>query len=199
MCINVNEITTWQKYLIEKELPNYKYIMHNWQTDDEHFRQVYYKFYLSASHASLTPQSKNSYFEVLHNYELNLENPRDNLINIVGQLYSAMDSHRNEFSFASKLLHTRNDSFPIYDSKVRKYLSNLPTDNQVQFTWKQSNSSNALDEIKDDWAALCDWYDRFLASEEGVEWVNWFDESFPAYSNISDIKKVDFIIFVGVE
>jgi len=55
--------------------------------------------------------------------------------------------------------------------------------------------TSECEKIKHDWWELCKWYNMFLSSPRGRQWVDWFDINFPTYTNISDIKKVDFIIF----
>ena len=97
------------------------------------------------------------------------------------------------------MLHTRDDSLPIYDSKVRDYLSK---EEQVKLWWQIPNSVSGAPrgetekaKIEHDWNALRDWYDGFLKSQRGEGWIEWFDYNFPAYTNISNLKKVDFVIF----
>lgn len=107
-----------------------------------------------------------------------------------------------EFSLSSKLLHTRNPNYPIYDSKVRIYLSEQEN---IEFWWGQRTKKmygepapkNTTEEnkIKHDWDNLCGWYAKFLKSQRGKSWITWFNENFPNHKNISDVKKIDFIIF----
>ena len=51
------------------------------------------------------------------------------------------------------------------------------------------------DKIKHDWLELCKWYDMFLQSSRGEQWIEWFDTNYQTYKSISDVKKIDFIIF----
>ena len=95
------------------------------------------------------------------------------------------------------MLHTRNDALPIYDSKVRVYLSNAEN---VEFWWNRYGTSaprgtSEREKLKHDWETLCNWYQEFLVSSRGKQWVDWFDRNFPNHKHISDVKKVDFIIF----
>ena len=43
--------------------------------------------------------------------------------NVLKALKDSMEKGSYEFSLGSKLLHTKNDASPIYDSKVRDYLA----------------------------------------------------------------------------
>ena len=45
------------------------------------------------------------------------------------------------------------------------------------------------------WKELCNWYSEFMISDRGKQWINWFNTNFPLHKDISDVKKIDFIIF----
>ena len=130
-------------------------------------------------------------------HKLQQISPDDDFMKILDELKQEMISGSYELSIGSKLLHTRNDSFPIYDSKVREYLLNVEN---VEFWWNVRGTSmpkgtSKREQIKHDWETLCNWYKSFLASARGIQWINWFDENFPNHKDISDVKKIDFIIF----
>lgn len=195
MRIDLEKITPKQKLIIAKGLCDYQYIMDYWQSNDADFQSVYYEFYLKARWAVMrNPNNWHPYFEKLQSIS-----PNDDLMDILCALKSKMEKDSFEFSLGSKLLHTRNPSVPIYDRKVREYLSE---EENVNFWWhvvrKESRiprGTTEFEKIKHDWAALRKWYDSFLPSARGKEWIAWFDLNYPAFASISDIKKVDFIIF----
>ena len=193
MYIDVEKITPRQKLIIEKGLCDYQYIMDNWQKNDADFQAVYYEFYLKARWAVMNKTSNSQpYFKKLQSIS-----PDADLMVILEELKSEMEKGSYELSLGSKLLHTRNTASPIYDSKVREYLSK---EEGVEFWWhvKGSQAPRGISEfakIKHDWEELCNWYAEFVLSERGRRWIEWFDTNFPAYRNISDIKKIDFIIF----
>ena len=124
------------------------------------------------------------------------------MISVIIDLKNAMAHKSFEFSLSSKLLHTRNPNSPIYDSKVRKYLSQQEN---VDFWWGQGTKKSyrsgvqknitEQEKIRHDWENLCNWYTGILGSPRGKSWINWFDNNFPNHKNISDVKKIDFIIF----
>lgn len=199
MKIDINSINPMQLLTIKKGICDYEYIMNNWQVNDSDFQNVYYSFYLSARWAVMSkPSNKKIYFEKLQSIS-----PEDSLLDILDDLKDKIDKHSYEFSIASKLLHTRNNKSPIYDSKVRMYLSQ---EENVDFYWnvshKESGAPKGLsekDKIIHDWYTLNNWYREFISTQRGVEWINWFNKQFPNYTNISDIKKIDFIIFATNE
>ena len=195
MEIILEKITPRQKLIIVKGLYDYQYIMENWQFNDADFQKVFFDFYLKARWAVMgNANNMRPYFELLQTIE-----PEDDLMDILLNLKKMAGIESYEFSLGSKLLHTRNTSMPIYDSKVRIYLS---AEEGVDFWWHVSQrkcrvprGTPETEKIKHDWAELRKWYDAFLPSQRGIEWINWFDNNFPAFSGISNTKKVDFIIY----
>jgi len=197
MKIDINNISPRQKLKISKGLCDYQYIMDNWQVNDADFQEVYYQFYLKARWAVMSkPGNKIPYFKKLQSIS-----PDKPLLEVLIELRDCMESGCYEFSLGSKLLHTRNPLIPIYDKNVREYLAE---EEKLCFWWHRSGGAvrlqrgiSELDKIKHDWDILCDWYEKFLHSKKGRQWVEWFNISFPSYINISDIKKVDFIIYAS--
>lgn len=198
MQIEVNKITEYQKLKIVKGLYDYQYIMNNWQNvNDNDFYIVYYDFYLSARGGIMRKVgNKNVYFDKLRNIS-----PNEDLIKIIKDLQGEMQSKSYEFSLASKLLHTNNSQMPIYDRKVREYLS---MNEDVEF-WRYRHKGmygksapskiSEIEKIEHDWKNLCKWYLDFIASDRGKRWIQWFDSNFPDFIKISDVKKIDFIIY----
>ncbi|MBE6775225.1 MAG: hypothetical protein E7543_03440 [Ruminococcaceae bacterium] len=199
MPIEVNSITPRQKLTINIGLCEYQYIMENWQTNSEDFKAVFYDFYLKARWSVMTkPSNSIPYFKKLQSIS-----PTDDLIDIISDLKEEMGQHGFEFSLSSKLLHTRNPSSPIYDSKIREYLSK---EEKVEFWWGRSKGmygspaprgTSECEKIRHDWINLCQWYNQFLSSKRCKEWINWFDDNFQNHTTISDVKKIDFIIFAS--
>ena len=195
MIIVPDQITPRQKLIIAKALCDYQYIMENWHVNDKDFQDIYYEFYLKSRWAVMSDSNnKRVYFDKLKSIS-----PEDDLIMIVRELHKCIQKHSFELSLASKMLHTRNPSRPIYDKKIRDYLSK---EENVNFWWQIANRKSGVpkgttdeEKIEHDWKMLCDWYNHFLRSQRGNEWIRWFNTNFPAYNKISDVKKVDFIIF----
>lgn len=197
MGIDVERITPRQKLIITKGLCDYQYIMDNWEKNDSDFQTVYYEFYLKARWAVMSKQGNfQPYFRKLQTIS-----PTADIMEIVCDLKREMESQSYELSLVSKLLHTRNSSSPIYDSKVREYLSR---EEGIEFWWQRKagmsgnsapRGTSEIEKIEHDWLTLCKWYESFLKSSQGLKWIKWFDDNFSPYEHISDVKKVDFIIF----
>ena len=196
---NIRNFTPKEKLIISKGLLDYEYIMNNWKTNNKDFQDVFYSFYLKARWAAMSKeQNLSAYFDLLNSYSNSTNVQREDLMSIV----NALSEDSKEFSICSKLLHTINPDCPIYDSKVRMRLSN--NINKVEFWWQRDKGmygkgaprKTSVDEkIDHDWKVLCDWYDNFLTSSIGQQWIELFDQTFPNYTNISDVKKIDCIIF----
>lgn len=161
MKIEVDNITEYQKLIIVKGLYDYQYIMNNWENvSDDDFYKVYYNFYLSARGGIMRRDgNKVPYYKKLREI---LQN--EDFVELLNQLKDEMQSNSYEFSLVSKLLHTRNPVMPIYDSKVREYLSK---NEEVEFWWYRNkdmygNSAPRgtieIEKIKHDWQEFCKWY-----------------------------------------
>lgn len=200
--ITANSITDKQKLTIENGINTYLYIMRHQKENNDDFRDVYYNYYLTARSSVFSKVKNNKesgektanpnwdlYFQLL-----NESTGKESLESIVEKLKQKLTSHSFEFSFASKLLHTKNPYVPIYDSKVRKYLEDV-----YGKKFSSESGTKTISKIKADWIMLNEWYKEFLATNEAMQLIDWFDKEFPKGKNISKIKKIDTIIFACVD
>lgn len=209
--IDLKEVTDRQMLELKKALLDYQFIMDhikdygNMKGDDKKdFEQVYYKFYLSARWAVYgNKEKRDKYFKVFKK-----QKDITDLNKIVIALHNELknDEPKKEcklskeegydFSVATKMLHTHHPEYPIFDSKVQKYLDGLAKSKEERFYWnRELKGVSKTDQIKHDWEKLNSWYAAFEASDEGKRWIEWFDKEFPEHAKISNIKKIDFIIF----
>lgn len=93
-----------------------------------------------------------------------------------------------EASFASKMLATLNTNMPIWDSNVLKVLQLSLKGNVPEL--KMSNAVVLYDRI-------CRWYKEFLQTIVAKELLQRFDKEFPEYKSLSDVKKIDFILWAS--
>lgn len=93
---------------------------------------------------------------------------------------------RYEPSFASKLVATLNPGMPVWDKHV---LQNLDRAAPAYY------SRTKLDDAKECYAWMDAWYQRFLISDKGADWVGLFDEQVLDHGRMTDLKKVDFILW----
>ena len=93
-----------------------------------------------------------------------------------------------ELSFASKMLHTIDSNYPIYDKKVASFLK---LEGPV-VSW--SNEAKIEHQVKN-YNAIIAWYQTSRAKSL----IHLFDEIVPEYrTKIGDVKKIDFIIWRGL-
>ncbi len=92
---------------------------------------------------------------------------------------------RIEASFSSKLLATINTSMPIWDAFV---LENLNLKKPAQY------SKTRIEDTVKLYNQIIDWYKNIIISTEGIQMLEIFENEYPE-SGISDIKKIDFILW----
>ena len=187
MKINLNELTEKRLKKLTDGISAYSMIQTHVDADDESFRRVFTKFYLSAQGKMRRSENQEPFFAKMKTCEKNKD-----LAELVEELYEELPIGKYEFSFATKMLHTVNPDSPIYDSKVRKYLK---YEEGVNFWLYFRPRKDVLSQIKHDWLLLKEWYDAFLPTARAKEWIAWFDARFPDAAWLSPTKKIDFIIF----
>lgn len=92
-----------------------------------------------------------------------------------------------EMSFSSKILHTINPDYPIWDSVVTKGHFEIEAP-------KESSKYDRIIEAVKKYNMYKDKFYEFMNSTEGKKIITAFDNYFPD-SKISDAKKIDFILW----
>lgn len=104
-------------------------------------------------------------------------------------LNSICDNTGNiEASFSSKLLSTINPNMPIWDQYVLMNLGLKPTPQYMDKELRLIASVEIYDSI-------CEWYSNRINSDIGKTELELFNKSFPKYTWISDVKKIDFLLW----
>lgn len=91
-----------------------------------------------------------------------------------------------EASFASKLAAIVDPNMPIMDSKVLSFL-HLKTGGSAP----EQRISAAIEAYR----GIAEWYGSYLKTPESAEILRFFDTLLPRYSWLSDVKKVDFLLW----
>jgi hypothetical protein len=91
-----------------------------------------------------------------------------------------------EASFASKLLHTINPKMPIWDQWVMK---------NVGIARPRYGSANQWQKTIAAYDRLTDWYEKYLQTENAKELISLFDKEFPAGVEITDVNKIDLVLW----
>lgn len=104
------------------------------------------------------------------------------------QVLSFLHSKLNRFepSFSSKLAATHNPNLPIWDKIV---LTNIGITPPPLYSIDRMNKTIATYE------KIKEWYSRYMNSKEGHLVVNLFDDIVDESSSITDLKKIDFVLW----
>ena len=103
---------------------------------------------------------------------------------VVGSLYVYTGSI--EASFASKMIATIDPGKPIWDRYV---LQNLGLELKGKTPLEKVKSA---DEI---FHRIEEWYAAYLKTEEALENIAVFDQTLPGYKWLTDIKKIDYLLW----
>lgn len=93
---------------------------------------------------------------------------------------------RYEPSFASKLVATLRDDKPVWDQHVLKNIGQKAP---------SYGSKTKIADAKLRYADIENWYQAFLTSEKGANWIGQFKDLIPEHDKLTDLKKVDLILW----
>ena len=96
-----------------------------------------------------------------------------------------------EASFSSKMLATINPAMPIWDSIVLSKLQ-CKLSNRQDKEWRIKEAVRVYGDIE-----CC--YAGFLNTDRAKKVLEAFDEAFPEFKDMTDVKKIDFILWGGGE
>ena len=103
---------------------------------------------------------------------------------VLDHMYEA--TGRYEPSFSNKLVATLNPGKPVWDIHV---LRNINQKAPAYYSRKK------IEDAKGCYAKMEDWYQAFLASSQGASWIDQFNQLTPEHNKLTDLKKVDFILW----
>ncbi len=146
-------------------------------SEHKEFQRKYNSFYRVRQRTKEWYENYYLLMETCKNREVSFDFVIDSIFNATG---------RYEPSFSSKLLATVDAQKPIWDVYVLK---------NTGFTPPPYSARNRVSLAKEAYRSIEDWYKDFLVSKEGAIWINLFDENIKISSQISDLKKIDFILW----
>jgi hypothetical protein len=124
---------------------------------------------------------RNKYFSY---FEDNKDNKNICFSEIITYLYETTGNI--EASFSSKMLATINQDRPIWDQYVLKNLGlELIGKNNIE---KLQNAILLYD-------VIVRWYKDYMSTDNCKECLDLYNRNLPKYSMISDIKKIDFLLW----
>jgi len=162
-------------------IPRYLWLMDRLNTvdvsNDADFQRTYNGFYR-------VQRRRSDWYDAYYKYLEQSKTLPTSFSQALDHIYQA--TGRYEPSFASKLVATLNPYKPVWDMHV---LSNLGRKSPGYY------SRTKMQDAKESYEYIENWYQSFLASEECSQWVRLFDEHVPDHHKITDLKKVDFILW----
>lgn len=157
-------------------LPTYRKIMDNVNPSNEDFRKMFDGFYKIRR----DEEWRLCYYRIFE--EMLNDRANASFENIIRAIQDATKCC--EASFASKMLATINPNKPILDSNVLKFLGLHLADSGTELTNRVDNAIRIYTLIEKRYAEI-------LSSLEGQKCIVLFNKTFPDYSDISDVKKID--------
>lgn len=118
-----------------------------------------------------------------------VSNPKITFEEILRQISSTPHKTKNgirstiDISFASKMLATLNPNYPIWDSQVAK---------AVGISYDQSRKEEDYIKI---YEKLTENIHTFLQTNNGTKCIEEFDKTFPNFTDINPVKKVDLYLW----
>lgn len=168
------------------------------------FQEAFSNFYRLDFKVALAQKNTvfHRFFEVFQRYKINKETNvntdiGDIFLGLVRDLKSV--AGRNEYSFASKILHTLYPSkFSIYDSKVGKDHFGISFKNEKSFLGHGHTVEEFYDVIKNTYEMYDKMFKKFVSTNEGQEIVEIFNSEFSELplENINNLKKIDFVLWI---
>lgn len=130
---------------------------------------------------------RNAFFEVFADCKSQMENRNTvTLRTILIKMHEKDGIDYFETSFATKMLAMLDPSKPIIDKFVTKHCA-------LNFT-NSRNFEERLENAVEQYEILEQSYREFLETEQAAVAIREFDGTFPEHTDISTVKKIDFLI-----
>ena len=162
-------------------LDKYKYIKENLYKCDVSKDPVFQKKFNSFYRVRRDEKWRKKFYNY---FEKNKNNTNIGFETILKDLL--LETGNIEASFSSKMLSLINNDMPIWDQYVLKNAG----------VAQPSQGSDRFDSTVSVYSQLCEWYECYLKTENSKECIRHFDKTFPKYKEISDIKKIDFYLWM---
>lgn len=145
--------------------------------EDSDFQRKFNSFYRIQRRPSI-------WYETYYSVFQQAKTKKPTFSSVLDLLYQSLN--KCEPSFSSKLVATLDPGQPVWD----KYVLEFTKINRPLYTSKNKHA-----EAKIAYTKLQQWYQTFLRSEDAKLIINTFDEMVKECDLISDLKKVDFVLW----
>lgn len=152
---------------------------------DSIFRYIFKKYYLSSSARFFSEKSYNIYFSIFS--ELVVED-YVNTDKIIKEVLRGLTPMREklEYSYASKMIHTVNTNYPLYDSYVKSAL-------RLKNISGKSNEER-IESYLIIYKKIIEIYNKIIKNESLKNLIKNFEEQ-RKLNDINDIKILDFLFW----
>lgn len=164
-------------------LNTYKWIQENINPLDEVFQKKFSVYY-GINGARRSVEWKKDYYAVF-----STKTKESTFEDIIKDLSQKPNINRCEFSFASKMLHTYNNKKPIIDRNVLVFFNK-----EIEGKTLEEKIQSAISIYSE----VEKWYETYLKTEDAKECIKFFDNEFPEFKSISNVKKIDFFIWLSI-
>ncbi len=168
--IGIDKYSTIQNTFLETDVSQ----------DVEGFQKLFNSFYVVRRNSEWRKQ----YYNIFESLKTQHEPVSFEMI-----LSKMLFSGRIEASYSSKMLATLNPDMPIWDQYVLKNVGIAPP----------SEGTGKFDSTVEVYTQLCEWYEGYLKTDNAKACIAHFNKTFPEYKSISDIKKIDFYLWMKRE
>ncbi len=187
----INLIKRWKEKIFnelvkdKKSFDDYKFIISKFEsgniTNNSEFKKVYRRFYV-LNRGGLGEKLIDRYFWLLQKRETDIEK----VLTELSKIPRLNGKPAVLLSFASKLIHTIDNSQPIYDSRVAKIFNIKLNDNIKDINERIDDRLRAYNFLKKEFKDV-------LANQEIKKIIQDFKQKLEV--NIGDVKMLDFILW----
>lgn len=177
-----SQVSIFSKLVARRaDLARYRFVMEELSSGDVRVNATYQRTFNGLYMVRRGTHWRGAFYDLLetnkHRHGLEFQYVLEELHKATGRI---------EASFASKLMATINPGLPVYDSWVRHNLS-LPT--------RVGSAQPRIEHLCADYTTIQELYEAMIASPSFGDLRLGFDEALPEFSDITDVKKLDFMFW----
>ncbi|WP_082232694.1 hypothetical protein [Halobacillus massiliensis] len=179
----VNQIT-------REKVEVYAYLHENFKhtyIPDDTLYQFIFRYFFKLDNPSLTNEFEEEYFKVM---EEQRDKERPSIVQITKRLYEIKNHKGNptmQFPLAAAMLHVINPAFPSYDSDIAKAFD-------FSSTYHLSGFDKKMKRYIGQYQHTFKTYRELLEDEAVRPLINHFNEKFPDYKDLPEVKKIELVV-----
>jgi hypothetical protein len=152
-----------------------------------HVFQLMYRAFYAMDNAGLTDQFKSAYFECMERNRSSLELDLASIVRKLGNIPNRRGYNTLQFSFATKLAHTVNFKYPIYDSEVAQLFQFRPPWNKC-FEMRLKGYLTFYQSLRQ-------FVERTVGNGTLQTLIDLFEETYSPAASVPPVKILDFVFW----